>query len=76
MTTKKKTTRGIGLRLSVSGTARFDLENIVGDKEVTPEELEALKEEATQKARDALDGCEIHGVTLDDIGFVFDLETG
>lgn len=69
----KVSTRGHELRLSFSGTARFDLEDVVGDRKVTRAELDQLIEDATKRATDALCGAECHGIELDDVSFIFDV---
>lgn len=64
-----RTTRGIELRINVTGTARADLESAVGDLPYAAE----MEAKGLEAARAALDGCEFM-VELDDVSFMLNLE--
>ena len=62
----KETTRGIRIRIKITGDAEVDLADIVGDRP-----LEGVDQEAARKkAEDALEGAELHGIELDGLNFV------
>ncbi len=69
MSTKEKTTRDVTFGIDVYGTADITLEDIVGDKPLEGVDQDAARE----KALDALDGCELHGIDLDGLPFVIHL---
>lgn len=77
MAPKKKetySTRSREITIRVHGSARVHLEDIVGDRTVDSiEAFEELWEEAEKKAKGALEGCELHGIELDNIPLVFNL---